>query len=337
MNVPIIDYTPCYQAMEQYGLHNWSTQLPPLVEEALAPTVHGDVPKWLKVLQALPLNPPSLIDLDRPTLQIGQFGDLSPAQEIELRKLLMQFQPWRKGPFNLFGIEIDTEWRSDWKWKRLERSIRPLAGRRILDVGSGNGYYGWRMIGAGAELVIGIDPTLRYLMQYAVINHFLRLSGSPCRNYVLPLRLQHLTKPEQPFDTVFSMGVIYHQRDHMLHLQQLMHQLRPGGELILEGLVIDAEGEKELKPKGRYAKMHNVHSIPSPLMMQRWLEDSGFEEVTLLDHSATTHTEQRRTPWMIFESLADFIHPDEPQQTIEGHPSPERAIFSAIKPIINPF
>jgi tRNA (mo5U34)-methyltransferase len=35
---------------------------------------------------------------------------------------------------------------------------------------------------------------------------------------------------------------------------------------------------------------------------------------------------------MRFESLADFIDPNNGSKTIEGHPAPLRAIFTAIKP-----
>ena len=67
-----------------------------------------------------------------------------------LHRHLHALQPWRKGPFSLFGVQIDTEWRSDWKWNRVAPHLSPLAGRRVLDVGCGNGYYGWRMCAAGA-------------------------------------------------------------------------------------------------------------------------------------------------------------------------------------------
>jgi tRNA (mo5U34)-methyltransferase len=30
-----------------------------------------------------------------------------------MRQALMGLSPWRKGPFDLFGVHVDTEWRSD--------------------------------------------------------------------------------------------------------------------------------------------------------------------------------------------------------------------------------
>jgi tRNA (mo5U34)-methyltransferase len=326
-NSPVIDYSSCYAAMAQSPLAPWLEFLPQLVDAALEPTHHGDVPGWLQILLKLPPLTPSVVDLTQDAVLIGSAADITVAQRTELKELLFKFQPWRKGPFSLYGIEIDTEWHSDWKWRRLAGAITPLAGRRVLDVGSGNGYYGWRMLGAGAELVIGIDPTLRYLMQYAAINHF----AGANRNYVLPLRLEEIPLAIPCFDTVFSMGVIYHQRDHLGHLRLLQQHLRPGGELVLEGLVIEGVAGDCLHPPKRYAKMHNVHAIPSCDTMAGWLHDVGFKNIKLIDCSPTTTAEQRRTEWMVFESLGDYLDPDDPSRTIEGHPAPLRATCTAEK------
>jgi len=51
--------------------------------------------------------------------------------------------------------------------------------------------------------------------------------------------------------------------------------------------------------------------------------------VRLVDVAATTTQEQRRTPWMRFESLADFLDPADPRLTREGYPAPLRAVFMA--------
>ncbi len=328
MNKVVIDYEATYQDLAQSSLAPWLEFLPHLVDEALQPAKHGDVPRWLEVLYQLPPIKPSVIDLSSDALMIGAASDIDQEHRAELSELLMHFQPWRKGPFNLFGIHIDTEWRSDWKWQRLADKV-DLKGKQILDVGAGNGYYGWRMLGAGAERVIGIDPTLRYVMQYGAISRFIGAT----KNHLYPLRLEQLPVQQPLFDSVFSMGVIYHQRDHMGHIELLRRFLKPGGELILEGLVIDGDSEDCIYPQKRYAKMHNVHAVPSCAMMQQWLEQSGLEQIELIDCSTTTLDEQRKTDWMIFESLEDFLDPDDHTKTIEGYPAPMRAIFKATKPL----
>ena len=322
----MIDYDGLWRELAATPLASWQAALLPLVQQKLTPDSHGDLPDWYAALSQLPAVMPSVIDLNADCLSIGGVGDIDAATRDRLEQLLMQFHPWRKGPFDLFGIHIDTEWRSDWKWNRIAPHL-DLRGRRVLDVGCGNGYYGWRMAGAGAALVLGVDPTLRYVMQYAALRHFI----GPSANHVLPLTLEALPDNSAAFDTVFSMGVLYHRRDHVEHLQRLLGQLRDGGQLILEGLVIDGGIGAVLHPQGRYAKMKNVFALPSCATLVQWLHDSGFHAVELLDVGPTTTAEQRRTPWMQFESLADFLDPDDARRTIEGHPAPLRAVFSAVR------
>ena len=142
---------------------------------------------------------------------------LSPGQLEGIEKMLRTLMPWRKGPFSLYGIDIDTEWHSDWKWDRVLPHISPLAGRTILDVGCGSGYHLWRMIGAGAHLAVGIDPMQLFLCQFEAVR---KLLGGDQRAHLLPLGIEQL--PElAAFDTVFSMGVLYHRRSPLDHLYQL--------------------------------------------------------------------------------------------------------------------
>jgi len=129
-----------------------------------------------------------------------------------------------------------------------------------------------------------------------------------------------------PFDTVFSMGVLYHRRDHHAHLRELRDQLRPGGTLVLETLVCETA---DLLPEGRYARMRNVHCVPRPETVSSWLGDLGFVNCEAREINPTSLDEQRSTRWMNFDSLADALDPDNPALTIEGHPAPIRASFVA--------
>ena len=195
----------------------------------------------------------------------------------------------------------------------------------VLDVGAGNGYYCLRMLGAGARLVVGIDPNQRYLAQFLALKRYLGTIPA----FLLPLGIDDMPRRLAGFDTVFSMGVLYHRREPLLHLQQLAELLRPGGELVLESLVVDTG---VLQPAGRYAKMANVWAVPSTDILGQWLRDAGYRDIRIIDSTPTTTDEQRRTPWMEFESLADFLDPDDPRRTIEGLPAPVRAIALATKP-----
>ncbi len=287
---------------------------------------HGDLPTWQDALKRLPSPPISSCSLTEDRVRAGVANDCDDATRELIRTQLMRLHPWRKGPYEICGLHIDSEWRSDLKWSRLQGAIEPLAGRLVLDVGCGNGYHAWRMAGEGARMVIGIDPTQLFIHQFAAIRHFLG-EGHPVR--LLPLGIEDLPPALHAFDTVFSMGVFYHRRSPFSHLCELKDCLRRGGELVLETLVIEGGPGRVLVPEARYAKMRNVWFIPSPSTLMAWLVRAGFHEVRLLDVTATTIDEQRATPWMQFESLADYLDPADHRITVEGYPAPRRAILSA--------
>ena len=251
-------------------------------------------------------------------------GDVTPAQQSALTAALMGLHPWRKGPFELFGVKIDTEWRSDWKWQRLAPHLPDLDGQRILDVGCGNGYFGWRLLGAGAACVAGVDPSLLFLLQHLAISRY--LPGQP--NWLLPLPFEAV--PVARFDTVLSMGVIYHRRNPLEHVARLHSFTRPGGRIVLESLVV--EGTANLQPQARYARMRNVHLVPTTTQLCDWLQAAGFTSVELVDVTTTTIEEQRSTSWMRFESLAQALDPADPGRTVEGYPAPLRAIVVGQRP-----
>ena len=304
-------------------LSEWLVLLPEQFATGLSPARYGDLPRWRDALSALPPLPNA--DIQLTTSRVG-FPGTVPAETMDaLRNALMGLHPWRKGPFELCGLHVDTEWRSDWKWDRLEGAIAPLNGRRVLDVGCGNGYHCWRMLGAGAAEVIGIDPTPLFILQFKAVQHYLKQSGI----HVLPVTLEAMPPHLPVFDTVFSMGVLYHRRDPMAHLMSLKHKLAPGGQLVLETLVIEGGDDALLKPYGRYARMGNVWKLPSPGLTARWLKQAGFSEIKIVDVGVTSLEEQRRTPWMTFHSLKEFLDPNDLTRTIEGLPAPRRAILSA--------
>nr|WP_303900859.1 tRNA 5-methoxyuridine(34)/uridine 5-oxyacetic acid(34) synthase CmoB [Thiohalomonas denitrificans] len=315
------DYECLYNALANTPLSHWPSQLRGKVKAALDPASHGDLRFWQAALNALPRISPSSVELTADCLRIGDSTQLSLGQRELLIERLKAFHPWRKGPFCLFGIHLDTEWRSDWKWNRL-RDALVLKGKRILDVGCGNGYYGWRMLGDGADLVVGVDPTLRFVMQYAALSRFI----GPVPNYVLPLRLEELPEGNGGFDTVFSMGVLYHRRDPLEHLTQLKAHLGEGGQVVLETLVIQGEAKAILAPEGRYAKMRNVWNIPSVTTLKDWMRKAGLRDVRTIDVTPTTVEEQRPTEWMTFHSLPHFLDPRDAKRTVEGYPAPIRAV-----------
>ena len=281
---------------------------------------HGDMPRWTAALAQLPRLRPSCVSFGATvSASFGNDSALEPGRRRDLEQALRGLMPWRKGPFDLFGVFVDAEWRSHLKWARIAPHVE-LSGRRVLDAGCGNGYYGWRMLEAGAESVTGVDPSLLYTLQNAAVGTYLGQS----RNLVLPLRVEDLAV-RQPFDIVLSMGVVYHHRDPAAHVYALARHTHAQSTVVLESLVVDGA---PLKPE-RYAAMRNVHVVPNVALLRRWLADAGFRRAELVDVSATTPAEQRATAWMPYHSLADALDPADPERTIEGYPAPKRAVMIA--------
>ncbi len=324
----MIDYRELVERWQDGELAAWAALLPKQIDRGLSPQRYGDLPRWLAALQRLPEAAVSHVRLD--TARVGAAAATSPGAEFQqqLREVLLELHPWRKGPYDLFGVHIDTEWRSDWKWDRLCNHLDDLRGRRVLDVGCGNGYHCWRMRGAGAAEVIGIDPGPLFVVQFWALQKYLQQPGI----HVLPLGIEQVPPALQAFDTVFSMGVLYHRRSPLDHLQELLNCLRPGGQLVLETLVIEGGPRDTLVPEGRYARMGNVWFLPSCEALLGWMRKTGLRNPTVVDVTVTSTQEQRATEWMHFHSLADFLDPRDSSRSIEGHPAPRRAILTATAP-----
>lgn len=322
-------FAELYSELAAGRLAPWLEALPAQVQAALYEAPHGKRDLWLQTLEQLPDLSASSCDFTQGAVRIGQVADASKEQQAALRQALEVFIPWRKGPFEVFGIPIDTEWRSDWKWERVAPHLSPLQDRLVLDVGCGSGYHLWRMLGAGAQQVIGIDPSLFFLMQFQLIKHY---AGQQPVHF-LPLKSEDLPDFQgKGFDTVLSMGVLYHRRSPLDHLQELKNALRAGGELVLETLIVEGDVHTALMPEDRYGKMRNVWFIPSVAMLELWLRRLGFEDIRTVDVTPTTTAEQRSTEWMRFESLKDFLDPNDPSRTVEGYPAPVRAVIIATAP-----
>lgn len=315
-----------YKQIATTALSHWLEVLPMQIATWQKEQLHGDFNKWVKLLDKLPHTSPSLMELKEQVV-FGRADDIDDYTSKHIEGLLKQFAPWRKGPFDIHGIHIDTEWRSDWKWQRVLPHIQSLQNRTVLDVGCGSGYHLWRMLGEEAKLAVGIDPSQLFLMQFQAIKHF-----NPRPDvHLLPIGVEQL--PElKAFDTVFSMGVLYHRRSPVDFLYQLKHQLRSGGELVLETLVVEGGEQTVLMAGERYAQMRNVWYLPSTAALEIWLARVGFKNIRVVDVAPTSLEEQRATQWMNSQSLVDFLDPDDHSKTIEGYPAPLRAVLVAEAP-----
>ncbi len=322
----MINFHQFEQDINRSKVSPWHEYFIRAVEKKYADYTHGEVEEWQQLMNSLPDLTAKNVDIKN-AISIEACDALTDEQRTQLTDKLKILHPWRKGPFDLFDIDIDTEWRSDWKWERIKSHISPLQDRSVLDVGCGNGYHCWRMLGEQARFVLGIDPSQKFLAQFSILQKYLGLSGC----HMLPLGIEDM--PEEmgndAFDSVFCMGVLYHRKSPINLLYQLKNLLNKGGELILETLVVDGDRNTILMPTSRYAQMRNVWFLPSTDALELWLTKCGFKNVRTIDVNRTSLQEQRSTDWMTFHSLVNFLDKDDITKTIEGYPAPKRATIIA--------
>jgi tRNA (mo5U34)-methyltransferase len=242
-----------------------------------------------------------------------------------IEKTARMMMPWRKGPFELFGLFIDTEWQSFMKYNLLRPHFN-LRGKRVADIGCNNGYYLFRMQEDHPASLVGFDPSSLYKTQFDFINHFAKTDIV----YEL-LGVEHLPLYEEKFDTIFCLGVLYHRSDPVAMLKQLHKGLDKRGEVFLDTFMIDGEEEVCLSPAGAYSKIPNIYFVPTVPALRNWCRRAGFSGFDVLETSVTTPEEQRKTEWIEGQSLEDFLDPNDPSKTVEGYPAPKRVYVKLTK------
>jgi len=238
----------------------------------------------------------------------------------EAAKIIM---PWRKGPFNIFGVEIDTEWKSYKKYNLLKPYFN-LKDKIVGDIGCNNGYYLFRMLEEKPKKLIGFDPMAIMKVQFDFVNKFIKSDIQ----YEL-LGVEHLPYYKQKFDTLFCLGVLYHRSDPISTLKSLAGSLNKNGELFLDTFMIDGEEEKVLTPKDRYSKIPNIYFIPTINALKNWLFRAKFKKIEIIAVIKTELDEQRYTKWIDTESLNNFLDKNNPDLTVEGYPAPKRVYLKA--------
>lgn len=318
--------------MQEGRFQPWGEVLQDQLQEILHDKEHGDQARWLAALNSLPEIPVESCQLNSHDLALAASNALPEETAEQLEQGLRGLMPWRKGPFQFFDTHIDTEWRSDWKWERVLPHLAPLKYRTVLDVGCGSGYHMWRMLGEGAERIIGVDPSRLFLMQFQAMKRYAQVALGELKADLLPLKMEDVPAGLKAFDTTFSMGVLYHRKSPIEHLQELRDTLRSGGQLVLETLVIEGGLGEVLMPEDRYAMMRNVWFLPSVDTLLLWCRRAGLKNPRVVDLNQTSLSEQRTTDWMRFNSLSDFLDQDDTNLTAEGYPAPLRAVILAEAP-----
>jgi len=269
------------------------------------------------------------VDCAGDTVTIGQPDEITDQDRRLITDNLKSFMPWRKGPFSVFGIDIDAEWRSEKKWQRVLPELPDLTGKVIADIGCNNGYYMFRMAASKPRLVLGFEPSVQHYYCFKALNS---MAGKSELDIDL-LGIEQLNLFETCFDVVFLMGIIYHRPSPIDTLRDILFALKPGGSLIVESQAIPGNAPLALFPDGTFAKVPGTYFVPTGSCLCNWMKKAGFIDIDLFCSHPMSDEEQRQTDWMTFESFSDYIDPANPQLTVEGYPAPIRVFAKGSKKV----
>ncbi len=284
--------------------------------------------KYHDAINSLPPVNSSKIDLQSDKISVS--SPSIPANELSaISQSLEQLIPWRKGPFELFGIDVDTEWRSDLKWNRIKDHLGDLTDKTVLDIGCNNGYFLFKLANLNPKLAIGIDPVPHVYFQFQFLKHFFKSKQVQFELF----GIEDLSRFSNAFDCILNMGIIYHHRHPIQQLLDCKRALKLGGEIILETIGIPGDESTALFPPERYANMKNIWFIPTLSCLINWAKKAKFDDIEVISDTLLTSEEQRLTKWCPppHQSLDDFLDPKDSSKTIEGLPAPRRFCIKAKK------
>lgn len=285
-----------------------------------------NVKPWYEQLKQIHSIKKDNIDIENGDwFSVGKKEDLTKEEFELIQKTAKTLIPWRKGPFKIFGLEIDSEWQSNIKYNLIRPHFN-LKDKVVADIGCNNGYYMFRMLEDKPKRLIGFDPSALTMLQFDFINHFAKTDI-----IYEKLGVEHLELYNHKFDFIFMLGVLYHRPDPVGCLKSLAKGLNKNGEILIDTFMIDGEQEVALTPNKRYSKIPNIYFIPTIPALKNWLIRAGFEQIEVLAVTTTTSEEQRKTQWSFDQSLEDFLDKDDKNKTVEGYPAPKRVYVKARK------
>ena len=287
---------------------------------------HGHLLKWQGILDLLPEINTNHMCLTDPAIIIGKPNEINPLQKEILESALLSLSPWRKGPFNLFGLEVDSEWRCENKWKRIKDYLPKNKDMRIADLGCSNGYYSYKLLNLEPEVVVGLDKTPLYIMQFLATKYY---ANKTQELIVLPCSAEEFSQEKMDFNLILSMGILYHSKKPEDHISVINKLLNKNGFVVLETIISLTQDNINIKKGETFAGMRNIGTIFTKDNLIKLMNISGFKNTECVNEHFTNISEQRATKWIQGKSFKDFIRPD--GRTIEGFPPVCRAIFIAQK------
>ena len=262
----------------------------------------------------------SRLSIEGDRVRFGSAEDLNEEEAERVGESLKAFLPWKKGPYEIFGHAIDSEWRSDIKWQRILPYLGEVKDTVVADIGCHNGYYMYHLRALGAKNVIGFEP-----MPINYFNHQLMQNIYPTPEISLELfGVEHVDLFPESFDLILCMGILYHHTDPIGLLRKMRIALKPKGRIMIDCQGISGDDCISLTPTNRYAGATGVWFLPTMSCLQNWIRRAGFSQQIPFYSAPLDSHEQRATPWANVKSLKDFLNPEDKTHTIEGHPAPWR-------------
>lgn len=313
---------------QEYLHHFFSRENAPRVSSVRAPFLETAASErftsFIEAFENSPAISPSSVDFSCDAVTVGQRSDLTNSEYQQLLHSLQAFIPWKKGPWNLFGVEIDSEWQSQIKWQRFLAQNLPISGKKIADIGCNNGYFMYRMLEFSPDLVVGFEPFLKHFWNFHLVNKYVKSE----KLFFEPLGVEHIDLFPKFFDTIFCLGILYHHTDPIGILRKMFSALDKGGYLFIDCQGVEGESSQAYFPAGKYAGAKGFWWLPTKPCLENWLKRAGFRNIETFYAEKLTPAEQRTTEWAPIKSLADFLTPEQ-DATVEGHPPPIRIYLKA--------
>ncbi|WP_297193193.1 tRNA 5-methoxyuridine(34)/uridine 5-oxyacetic acid(34) synthase CmoB [uncultured Campylobacter sp.] len=252
---------------------------------------------------------------------LNEAVNLNFSQKIDedIKDIALKLKPWRKGPFKLNELFIDSEWQSFMKFDILKPFMGEIKDKIVADVGCNNGYYMFKMLEYSPKKIVGFDPSIRCFLQFSLINAIAKQDVK----FEL-LGVEKLPNYELKFDIIFCLGVLYHRQDPLKMLKELRLSLNKDGAVFLDTMFIEDEREVALVPRKTYSRISNIYFLPSISALRNWCERAGFNHFEVLYKNKTNKVEQRKTSWIDGYSLEDFLDKDNENLSFEGYEAPKR-------------
>lgn len=151
---------------------------------------------------------------------------------------------------------------------RISKSIlgmESLAGKRVLDIGCGDGTYSYELAQQGAALIVAIDPVEK------AIEHAAKKYQNVANLRFEAVDLYQMAIPEQPYDVAILRGVLH-------HLPDLEKGIEIACKLAKKILIMEPNGYnlvlKIIEKTSRYHIEHQEQSF-TPCKLRRLFEKNN--------------------------------------------------------------